>query len=256
MRNDFIYFLGTGGSRHVMAEQLRSTGGIYFQIQGVKGIIDPGPGALTAMLQAAPPLRPEELEGIILSHGHIDHCNDVNLLIDAMTRGGLQKRGTLWAPEGIIGGPDQVLFNYLKPFLQKIEVLQGKRNYRLGNLTFSTSGVHRHGMETYGFSFDLPAGKLSFLTDTAFYPELTREYQGSRWLVINLVLEKNCGGAQHLDIDAAARIIRAIQPRTAVITHFGKSILHRGPDQVAAQLQRETGVENIIAAADGQKFPL
>ncbi len=75
-------------------------GEFIFQLQGVKGIIDPGRGALAAMLKAVPPLQPEERDGIILSRGHIDHGNDVNLLIEAITRGGLQKKGNSLGPGG------------------------------------------------------------------------------------------------------------------------------------------------------------
>ncbi len=256
MEGNFIYFLGTGGSRHVMAEQLRSTGGTFFNINGVRGIIDPGPGALTQMVKAKSLLKPEELSAVILSHGHIDHCNDVNLVIDSMTRGGLRKRGTLFAPGEILNGKNQVLFNYLKPFLEKIEKFEPQKTYSLNGLSFSSSGLHQHGMETYGFSFFLGKEKLSFITDTAYFSNLVEFYENSKWLVVNLVLEENCGNAKHLDIKGVKELLIKIDPEIAVVTHFGKSILRKGPQKVASQLARETGIKKVIAAEDGLKIKL
>ncbi len=256
MANNFLVFLGTGGSRHVMAEQLRSTGGTYFELEGERGIFDPGPGALGQLIKNKPPLNPENLSTIILSHGHIDHCNDVNLIIDSMTRGGLKKKGTLFAPGEIIEGKNQVLFNYLKPFLFSIEKLKPCKQYSVGELNFSTSVLHQHGMETYGFSFFLEDGKLSFITDTSLFPGLDEYYSNSRWLVLNLVLEKNCGNAQHLDIKEAEELLKKIQPEVAVITHFGRKILRKGPEKVADYLEKETGIKKVIAAQDGGRFDL
>jgi len=253
---NYLYFLGTGGSRHVMAEQLRSTGGTYFQINGVRGIIDPGPGALAQMVKARPLLKPEELSAVILSHGHIDHCNDVNLIIDSMTRGGLKKRGTLFAPGEILNGENQILFNYLKPFLLGIEKLRPQKEYHLNGLSFSTSGPHHHGMETYGFSFYSKQGKISFITDTSYFPELVDFYQNSRWIVVNLVLERNCGNAQHLDINGVKELLLRLKPEYAVITHFGKTILRKGPPKIASQLEKEAGIKKVFAPEDGERINL
>ena len=95
--NNYIKFLGTAGSRWVVARQTRASGGVYLNLCGKRVHLDPGPGALVRCAQADPPIDPSFIEGIILTHSHIDHCNDANILIDSMTGGGFNKGGTLFA---------------------------------------------------------------------------------------------------------------------------------------------------------------
>jgi len=98
LSSNFIKFLGTGGARFVVSKQLRASGGIWLSYQGTQVIIDPGPGALVKALSSRPKLDPAKLDGIILTHRHLDHASDVNIMIEAMTKGGFKKKGTLFAP--------------------------------------------------------------------------------------------------------------------------------------------------------------
>ena len=87
-----IKFLGTGGGRFVVSKQLRKSGGIWISLDNTNILIDPGPGSLINSLSSKPKLNPRELDGVILSHRHIDHSNDVNIIIEAMTNGGWDKK--------------------------------------------------------------------------------------------------------------------------------------------------------------------
>ncbi len=78
---DFLKFLGTGGARFVVSQQLRASGGIWLSFQGTQLLIDPGPGALVKCLSSQPKLDPFKLDGIVLTHRHLDHVADVNILI-------------------------------------------------------------------------------------------------------------------------------------------------------------------------------
>ena len=57
--------------------------------------VDPGPGALVRALSHVPPCNPRELDAIVLSHKHLDHSGDVNVVIEAMTSGGFRRRGAV-----------------------------------------------------------------------------------------------------------------------------------------------------------------
>jgi len=58
--------------------------------------MDPGPGCIVQVTNRK--LNPEELSAIIVSHRHLDHSADVNVMTEAMTEGGFKKRGILFAP--------------------------------------------------------------------------------------------------------------------------------------------------------------
>lgn len=95
----FLKFFGTGGARFVMINQTRSTAGIWLGLYGHHVLIDPGPGSLVKICEAGKPFAPEILETIILTHKHLDHSNDINVMVEAVTHGGFKRRGTLILPE-------------------------------------------------------------------------------------------------------------------------------------------------------------
>ncbi|MGB0384527.1 MAG: MBL fold metallo-hydrolase, partial [Ardenticatenaceae bacterium] len=147
---NFIKFLGTGGARFVMANQVRSSAGTYINMKGQRIVLDPGPGTLVKCAKSNPQIPINKLDGIILTHAHIDHSTDVNVLIDGMTKGGFKaKRGTLFAPRDALEGENRVVLRYLRDYLENIVILEPEQEYKLGDLEFSTSIPHDHGDETY-----------------------------------------------------------------------------------------------------------
>ncbi len=256
-KGNLVKFLGTAGARFVVAKQLRYSAGVYIQMREKKFILDPGPGTLVRCAKSRPPIDATELDGIILTHAHIDHSNDVNILIDAMTLGGLENGGTLFAPYDCIDGGNKVVLPYLREFLKEIVILKENNGYKLGDVSFSTSVKHAHQVETYGIMFDYGGKKLSFMVDTEYFPELVNSYKGSNILVINLVRFKPhpSGKVMHLCIDDAKKIISGVGPQKAVLTHFGMTMVRAKPWKVAAELSNEIGVE-VIAASDGMTLDL
>ena len=110
---DFIKFLGTAGGRFVMMKQLRASGGIWLSYKSTNILIDPGPGSIVRCNSSRPKLNPQSLDAIILTHKHLDHANDINVMIEAMTEGGYKKKGVVFVPRDALG-PDGVIFSYLK----------------------------------------------------------------------------------------------------------------------------------------------
>ena len=104
-----IKFLGTAGARFVVSKQLRSSGGLWLTVDDTNVLIDPGPGSLVRCLVSRPKLNPMDLDGIILTHRHLDHSNDINIMIEAMTNGGFKMRGVVFAPHYAFEG-DAFLF--------------------------------------------------------------------------------------------------------------------------------------------------
>jgi ribonuclease BN (tRNA processing enzyme) len=254
-QKNWIKFIGTAGARFVVARQMRSSGGIWLSLQGVNLYMDPGPGALVRVLAGNSRLDPTALDGILLSHRHLDHSGDVNTLIEAMTEGGYQRRGVLFAPEEALE-EDPVVFKYIRPYLGKIEILRENQAYSLGSLRFSTAGRHRHSAETYGFNFHLPEGTVSYITDTKWFPGLISQYPGEV-LLLNVVLLAEIPERKidHLSFEDVKAILRESRARTMVMTHFGMRMLQADPSELAERLSQETG-RRIIAARDGMTLEI
>jgi len=258
-RHDHLHFLGTGGARFVMIRQLRSTAGVLYDVGGVRMLVDPCPGSLVRCLAADPPLDPTTLDAILLTHSHLDHAGDVNVMIEAMADGGRKPRGVLYAPASALD-EDPVVLRYVRRYLERIEVLAEGRSVDLApGLTLATPVLHRHGGEAFGFRLQLPGLCIGHVADSQWFPELAGHYGGCDLLIIHTVFEKLDADRRrhilHLDADDASRLIRDIRPRLAVLTHFGTPMLKADPEAVARRLTDETGVE-VLAATDGLRLPL
>lgn len=254
---NFVKFLGTAGARFVVAKQLRSSAGTFIRIHGKNLIVDPGPGTLVRLARSRPAIDVTKLDAVMLTHTHIDHSNDANILIDAMTNGGLNKRGVLFTTDECLNGENAVILKYLRSFLEDIVVLRECSEYHLGDLKFSTSVRHQHSSETYGIKFDVNGKIVSFLSDTKFFPELIQDYAESDILVINAALFKPHDNPRilHLCIDDVKKLILEIKPGKVILTHFGMTMLKAKPWEVADELRKELGIE-VLAASDGMRLDL
>ncbi|OAQ20106.1 MBL fold metallo-hydrolase [Thermosulfurimonas dismutans] len=250
-----IKFLGTAGARYVVARQLRASGGVYIEAEGTRLVLDPGPGTLVYM--AREKLRVEKLSGIIVTHVHLDHSADLNILVDAITEGGLKKRGTVFIPREGLYGENAVLLPYLRPYLQRIEILGAQKEFRLGEIAFRTSVRHHHPVETYGIVMEVSGKRVGFVVDTLYFKGLLESYQGCDLLIFNVVRFKPHPSpqVQHLSVANVKEMVEILRPERAVLTHFGMTMIRANPKQVAQKLTKETGIP-VIAAYDGFEIEL
>ena len=248
-----IKFLGTAGARFVVMKQLRASGGIWLTLDDTNVMIDPGPGSLVRCVSSRPKLNPLDLNGIILTHRHIDHSNDINIIIEAMTNGGFKKRGVVFAPRDAIED-DPVILKYVRNHVDKIEILKEKHNYKIGNISFSTSVKHSHRVETYGLNIYGKNNSISIITDTKYFKGLESFFKGDI-LIINVVLFEEKPEIDHLSLKDAEKILSINKPKLGILTNFGMTMIKSKPWEIAKELTKKLDV-NIIAARDGMEVNL
>ncbi len=252
--DQFLKFLGTAGARFVMIKQLRSSGGLWLAAHGVNVIIDPGPGAIYRCAAARPKLEATKLDAVILTHKHLDHSNDVNVMVEAMTEGGFKKRGVLFAPRDALDEKEGVVFSYLKEYPQcTVELKPGE--FSVGNLSFTVPGKNTHSVETYGLKFTVSGQVVSIVSDTRWSRSIPASYGASDVLVLNVVFLEPRAEYDHLSLPEAVDIIKAVKPRLAVLTHFGMTMvrakIHTRKDEIAAACGCP-----VMFAYDGLTLPL
>jgi ribonuclease BN (tRNA processing enzyme) len=248
---DTITFLGTAGARFMVSRQLTASGGIWLNLSDTQLLLDPGPGSIVQATKRK--LDAEKLSAIILSHRHLDHSADVNVMVEAMTSGGFNRHGRLFAPADAVQN-EPVIFSYLRNFIEGVTVLEAKTVYKIGNVSFTTSERHIHPVETYGMVFKAAGHTFAYITDTRYFEGLYRSY-AAELLIINMVLTEPRPPIDHLSIPDVERIIHKIKPRIAILSHFGLHVWEAKPWQIASELSGRTGVR-VIAARDGMKFDL
>ncbi len=252
-----VRFLGTGGARFVVARQIRASGGMWFRFGAPPGRVtqihvDPGPGALVRATSALPPCEPQTLDAIALSHKHLDHAGDVNVMIEAMTQGGWKQRGALLAPRDAFEG-EPVIFPYAARFVPVHHVLTERGGpYEVNDVTIRTSIKHKHGVETYGMHFEYEGTRIAYMPCGRFFDGLIDDYAAHRpdVLIVNVLRFRDSLDVDHLTFDEARAVIAGVAPKVAVMTHFGTKMLERRPDLLARELEDELGLR-VFAAEDG-----
>jgi len=251
---DSIKFLGTAGARFVMIKQLRASGGLWMRANNTNVIVDPGPGSIVRCASARPKLDPTKLDAIILTHRHLDHSNDVNVMIEAMTEGGFKKRGTLFAPADALE-QDSLVLHHTRSSVGSIELLKEKTDYKAGSFSFSAGIRNSHPVETYGITFVMNNKKVALIGDTSLTPPLLEFYKGFDVVILNVVFYEPRPAVQHLSFDDAKEIISVLKPPTAILTHFGMTMLAAKPHYLIEGLNRQFGAHTkVIAASDGMTF--
>ncbi|MBN1280196.1 MAG: MBL fold metallo-hydrolase [Candidatus Thermoplasmatota archaeon] len=248
-----IKFLGTAGARFVVMKQLRASGGLWVTLDGTHLFIDPGPGALVRCLASRPKLNPQDLDGILLTHRHLDHANDINIMIEAMTNGGFKKKGVVFAPRDALEG-DPVILKYVRQQVERIELLKEQGIHHLNTMTIETPIRLKHGVETYGVTLRGKNHSISLITDTDYFSDLPSYFNGEI-LIINVVLLEEKSAIEHLCLAEADQIIAALKPRLTILTHFGMGMVKEKPWDIAEQLTHKHGVQ-VIAARDGMELNL
>jgi len=241
-----LIFLGTGGARMMMSRQLLATGGIWLCADNFNLLLDPGPGSLVWARKLG--LEPENLDGIMVTHRHLDHCGDLNAVTEAMTKGGFHKKGKVFLPEDAYTSCEAVLFPYLENYIDEVVILKPLHNYRLKDVTFTCSLPHRHGLETYGAKFEIGNLTLEYIPDTFYFPELKSFYRANVLLISMLRLTPH-PRVLHLSKPDVEEIAKEIRPRLTILTHFGLEIYNKGPQKVAHEMSKKTGLP-ILAPYD------
>ncbi len=246
-----ITFLGTAGARFMVSRQLAASGGLWLNLAGTEILIDPGPGSIVQSTRRK--FKAEKLSAIILSHRHLDHSADVNVMVEAMTNGGFNRHGRLYTPADALG-TEPVIFSYLRSYMEGVTILEEGKSYTIENVSFTTPVRHIHPVETYGMVFQSSGHTFAYIADTRYFDSLHRSYN-SELLILNTVLTEPRPPIDHLSIPDAGSIIKEIKPRVAILTHFGMHVWQAKPWQIAEELSQQTGVR-VIAARDGMKFDL
>ena len=235
--------MGTAGARFMVAKQIAASGGLFLEDGNARISLDPGPGAVVQYAHRKIDLT--TLDAIVISHRHLDHVGDVNVMVEAMTDGGFQHRGMLFCPSDALD-EDPVVLKYVRRFPREIVRLAPETSYSVNGLTFTTSARHVHQVETYGFRF---GDRLGWITDSAYYDGIAEQHKAQVMLIHTILL--HCRPElPHLCIDDAERIIREAKPRLALLTHYGTTVWRANPQAIAADMSQRLGID-VRAATDG-----
>lgn len=188
---------------------------------------------------------------LLVSSNNIYSSNDVNAVIDAMTYNGFDKKGVLIANDAVINGNQEetpLLKKYYKNFLERFIVLENGK--RVGINDIEIEALKTKNSDDLGFKLIAPDFTLTYTGNTEYSYEIASQYENSSVLILNLQYLNRNEGKNGLCKEDAIKIVRNVNPKLAIITHFGINLHKVDPLYEAREIQKETGCR-VISANDG-----
>jgi ribonuclease BN (tRNA processing enzyme) len=249
---DELVFLGTGGGRFTTLFQARATGGLIYKTSGVQIHIDPGPGALLRCKECK--VYPFKTSVLMATHSHLDHINDLNLMIEGMTNAATRKRGTLITIKEVL---NEVVTDYHKRLIKEVVILEPGQSTAVNGLKITGVKCEHGKTKSIGFKFQTPDYCFYYSGDTNIYPGFEKNLEGVDILLANVIRPGDKKLYYHTctnDLISALKNTKH-EIKLIIINHFGTLMLREGPEKEAKRIMNETGVKTI-AATDGLRVKL
>lgn len=264
-----LTFLGTGGGRFTMLKQLRQTGGMVLEDGGFSMCIDPGPGALVHAREQDMAL--EELDALLVTHAHLDHCGDMHAIIEAMTDDGTAERGQLLCSQSVVEGTDiperytsgegtygthidRALDSYHRSLVEQVHVLADDTR-DIGPYTLRSITTQHSDPTTIAFRLEQDGFVAGFVSDTQLFDGLMDFLDGCDALVVNMTRPREKAWKGHLNTTDTAELLAATRPDLAVVQHFGAALIYASVADEVEWLQEQVSCD-VVAAADGTTIDL
>ena len=270
MKNGIV-FLGTGGGRYVTSKQIRNTAGFYIELGDFdyRLYVDPGPGALYHARKLKIPL--EKVDLLFVSHRHLDHYNDGEAIIEAMTFGGNTKRGMLVGPKSIFDEGDRAISKYHEGLVKEIKVVKE------GDVIELKKGLNikitktRHTEEFgVGFVLNIRGLKISYTSDGRLDKDVIKYHKDSDVVIMNCLLfsslykemkknrdydeySKNITPEKlkglmfkHMDVEQVKEFLKDHKKvKIGFLRHMGWPLLKYGDSVIAKEIEEYSKVKTI-----------
>lgn len=276
--------VGAAAGAHNVVQGLPS-GGFLLRCNGRSLIVDPGANSLAFLGRCG--IDPYEITDVAATHAHNDHVGDLSLAVSAALSvgfGGLPDSGIVLCPALVDYGSQQATRHgfTLPAFGLSSHVTALSLSYRTkaaldgrtvqaaasvtlaGGITIRATPAEHGDIEAVGFVVDTSRGRIGYSGDTGYFAGLERHFEGVSvlWLNINTLglrgIRDTGPGSRvadtlvpnHLGYEGVCRLIEAVRPGTAIISHFGAQIRDSAPAIEGLLRQRFARLPIAIHTAD------
>ncbi|AUG80520.1 hypothetical protein CFP65_5838 [Kitasatospora sp. MMS16-BH015] len=191
--------------------------------QGITVLLECGHGAVGALRKYA---DPAELDAVLVSHLHPDHCLDLVALRNHLVVHGLPKLPLLLPVNGpavlrALGEALGLGAGYFDPAFD-VRTYTAGLPFALGDLTVDAVRTRHNTLANALRLTDGAGRRLVFSSDTGWFPELAELATGADLLLIEVTdpVTPDHGPRWHLCPRDAARVIAAARPGRALLTHY------------------------------------
>jgi ribonuclease BN (tRNA processing enzyme) len=248
----------TIGTGTVAPSARRSSAAHFVRRDGVRLLLDCGPGTLHRLAACALPWQ--EITHVALTHFHPDHFADLPMLVYALKYTAVPPRRdplVILGPRGVVRLLKALAEGYgpwlLDPgFPIVILDVQAGEPFPLDReLTLETFPVP-HTAESVALGLTAPEGRLVYTGDTGPSADLARWASGCSLLLAECSLPETMAIDIHLTPERAGELAQAAAAKRLVLTHFYPPV--ETPDPALGAATRFGGP--VTAAADGDRFTI
>lgn len=181
-------------------------------------LLDCGSGVLSRLLEY---MRPENLDAIILSHMHFDHCSDLFVMRYALDfqevpEGGEKKGVALYTP----AEPFEVRLAITNNSLFKQHTVKGGDEIQIGSLHIRFVSM-AHPVPTNGMRITADNGATLFFTgDTKPYPGMEQGAMGVDALLADACFVDATQTGPHMNVKEACQLARDAGVKALYLTHL------------------------------------
>lgn len=224
--------------------QERRSGGMLLELDGKRIAIDPGPGSLVNMQQLK--LQPEKIDAVMVSHTHVDHCSDANILLD-----GIEKPVVVAEEHCVRKKADYDEWPKISRHHQKkseVFALNADQSAQIGSLGITATKAN-HSCPCIGFVIT-GSRKIGYASDGIYYKGQEKYFDGCDLLVLNIHLPKGSEiVGKYMSVDDAILLLKAMKkkPALTVISHISTLMVRANLWRQVKIIQESTGASVIFA---------
>lgn len=207
-------------------------------------LVDCGPGVFARLCEH---MRAEELDAIVLSHMHFDHCSDLLVMRYALDQqtvqtGGSKKRILLFTPSE----PRETAEIIIKGSLFDHRTVQGGDEIKIGSLTFDFYPM-AHPVLTNGMRITGQKGHTLFFTgDTKEFSGLAEHARDADALLADTCFVDDSQSGPHMNVRQVCNLAREANIGTLYCTHLWGKVdteesIEKGIDFTPAFVVKERG---------------
>jgi phosphoribosyl 1,2-cyclic phosphodiesterase len=202
---------------------------------------------------------PAQLDGILISHEHTDHCAGLAQLLGKW-------KTTVFVTEPTLEAIVAVLPNGAGERIDRVSHIQAGQRFTIGDIEVSAFAIPHDAVDPLGFTFRANGTKVAIVTDLGYLPELVKQHlRGADLLVLESnhdlemlkvgpypwhIKQRVMSRTGHLSNHTVSEYLADVdsfdaQPRHLVLAHLSEN--NNNPD--VARISAEEALRRRIGAA-------
>jgi len=174
-----------------------------------------------------------------------------------MTRGMTKERGIIIGSRSVFDGYKQwgpSVSKYHTGNSEKL-VLGPNKTRIIGNLKVKGTNTIHGDPTCVGFQMKSEDLTISYTSDTSYFEKLSKYHRGADILIASVIRPGNYSIKGHMCTGNFKDLVNEVNPKLAIMTHFGFKMLNGNPIGEAKSITKDTGIKTL-AAYDGMKVDI